>query len=181
MRNNTGNTRTEDREPFVAGEETKVEAPGYAAVIGLDLGDRESCYCVLDPVGEVVGTGTLRTNEKQLRLFFERQERLRVAMEVGTHSRWASRLLAELGHAVIGANPLRTCSYAVFASKLKQECPEPLRVALLPLARMVDQLTKEIRLYDQLVRKKARQEYPETKVIQTIYVVGPLVLPLWSV
>ena len=55
---------------------------------------------------------------------------------------------------------LPTCSTAVFASKFKQECPEPLKVALLPLARMVDKLTKEIRLYDQLVRKKARQEYP---------------------
>ncbi len=52
-----------------------------------------------------MGTCTLRTNEKQLRLFFECQERLRIALAVGTHSPWVGRLLEELGHEVIVANP----------------------------------------------------------------------------
>jgi hypothetical protein len=49
MRNHNRNTTTEEREPFVATEEAKLEEPGYAAVIGLDLADKESCYCILDP------------------------------------------------------------------------------------------------------------------------------------
>ena len=89
----------------MATEETKLEGPGYAAVIGLDLGDKEKCYCILDPAGDAVGTGTLRTNEKQRRLFFECQERLRIAMEAGTQSPWVGRKLEELGHEVIVANP----------------------------------------------------------------------------
>ena len=48
--------------------------------------------------------GRVKTEEGALRKHFENEERMRVAMECGTHSPWISRLLAKLGHEVIVAN-----------------------------------------------------------------------------
>ena len=52
--------------------------------------------------------------------------------------------------------------------------PGALRPALLPLLRVVEELTREIELYEKLVAKKAETEYPETRAIETIHGVGPL-------
>jgi transposase len=72
--------------------------------IGLDLGDRNSWYCVLDPAGRVRVEQRIHTTGKGLREVFGGLPRSRVALETGTHSPWISRLLSELGHEVIVAN-----------------------------------------------------------------------------
>jgi len=72
--------------------------------IGLDLGDEHSQVCVLDVDGEVLEEGRVRTTSEDLKRWFGRVERTRVALEVGTHSPWVSRLLDECGHEVIVAN-----------------------------------------------------------------------------
>jgi transposase len=72
--------------------------------VGLDLGDRFCHYCVLDEEGEVMEEGRTKTEEGALRKHFENEERMRIAMECGTHSPWISRLLEKLGHEVIVAN-----------------------------------------------------------------------------
>jgi transposase len=72
--------------------------------IGLDLGDRNSWYCVLDPAGQVQLEQRVRTTGKALREVFGAMPRSRVALETGTHSPWISRLLGELGHEVVVAN-----------------------------------------------------------------------------
>ena len=69
--------------------------------IGLDLGDRNSWYCVLDEAGQ---EQRVRTNGKTLREVFGAMPRSRIALETGTHSPWISRLLSELGHEVIVAH-----------------------------------------------------------------------------
>jgi transposase len=73
--------------------------------IGLDLGDRTSRYCLLDEAGEKVSEGQLPTTPAGLKSFFGKMPSSRVALEVGTHSPWVSRLIASLGHEVIVANP----------------------------------------------------------------------------
>lgn len=73
-------------------------------IVGLDLGDKFSYLCVLDGEGEVVEEGRLKTTRSGVRRWFERLEPARVALEVGTHSPWVSRLLEALGHEVIVAN-----------------------------------------------------------------------------
>ena len=75
--------------------------------IGLDLGDRSTRYCVLDEQGEVIKEGSLATTKKGLNQAFGSLPRSRVALEVGTHSPWVSRQLAEFGHEVIVANARR--------------------------------------------------------------------------
>ncbi len=72
--------------------------------VGLDLGDRTSRYCILDEVGDVVSEGQLTTTPAGLSSLFEKMPSSRVALEVGTHSPWISRQLAQLGHEVIVAN-----------------------------------------------------------------------------
>jgi len=46
----------------------------------------------------------VRTNAKGLREVFGAMPRSRIALEIGTHSPWISRLLSEVGHEVIVAN-----------------------------------------------------------------------------
>jgi transposase len=72
--------------------------------IGLDLGDRNSWYCVVDEAGQIRLEQRVRTNAKALREVFGAMPRSRIALEIGTHSPWISRLLSELGHEVIVAN-----------------------------------------------------------------------------
>ena len=72
--------------------------------IGLDLGDRNSWYCVLDEAGRIQLEQRVRTTAKGLQEVFGDMPRSRVALEIGTHSPWISRLLSALGHEVIVAN-----------------------------------------------------------------------------
>jgi transposase len=229
---------------------TGSQPPDYQAVVGLDVGDRKTHYCVLGLDGELVVEGAVATRKASLQVQFEGKVKMRIALEAGAHSPWISRLLAEMGHEVIVANPrnlrmisesdskndpadarllarlahvgpellspiqqrsektqvdlalvrardvavqsrtkiinavrgivkstglrLPKSSTLTFARKAKEACPEALRPALLPLLRVVEELTREIELYEKLVAKKAETEYPETRAIQTIHGVGPL-------
>ena len=72
--------------------------------IGLDLGDRNSWYCVLDEAGQIQLEQRVRTNAKALQQVFSAMPSSRIALETGTHSPWISRVLSQLGHEVIVAN-----------------------------------------------------------------------------
>jgi transposase len=72
--------------------------------IGLDLGDRSSWYCVADEAGQIQLEQRVSTTARALHEVFGRMPRSRIALEIGTHSPWISRLLSELGHEVIVAN-----------------------------------------------------------------------------
>lgn len=74
--------------------------------VGLDLGDRFSSACALDTKsGKLQSEWRLPTTEQGLARHFEGQPPMRIALEVGTHSPWVSRLLASWGHQVLVANP----------------------------------------------------------------------------
>ncbi|MBA2714304.1 MAG: transposase [Rubrobacteraceae bacterium] len=76
---------------------------------GVDLGDKYSYIFVLDnDSGEIVEEGRLRTTPDDLRRRFVSAEQMKIAIEVGTHSTWISRLLEECGHEVLIANPRKT-------------------------------------------------------------------------
>ena len=70
----------------------------------MDLGDKTSRYCVIEQSGEVLLERSVATTKKGMAQFFAAMKRCRVAMEVGTHSPWVSRLLKSFGHEVIVAN-----------------------------------------------------------------------------
>jgi len=72
--------------------------------IGMDLGDKHSHFFTLSGEGECLGEGRIRTSPADFRRWFSSQAPSRVAIEVGTHSPWASRVIQECGHEVLVAN-----------------------------------------------------------------------------
>jgi hypothetical protein len=61
---------------------------------GLDIGDRYSYLCLIDQhSGEVIEEGRLRTTPEAFRRRFVSERPMRSAIESGTHSPWASRVL----------------------------------------------------------------------------------------
>lgn len=95
--------------------ETMKDKPGMT--VGLDLGDRYSHYCLLNEESEVVEEGRMQSTESAFRRHFEGEPRLRIALECGTHSPWASRLLTTLGHQVIVANSRKIPAITASQSK----------------------------------------------------------------
>ena len=73
-------------------------------VIGVDLGDRVSNYCVRTLKQEKVAEGTVATTPPGMAAFFQKLQRQRVVMETGTHARWVAELLSLIGHEVIVGN-----------------------------------------------------------------------------
>ena len=76
-----------------------------SVTIGMDLGDRTSRYCILGSEGEILREGQVQTSKAGMMETFGSLGRARIAIEVGTHSPWVSRLLRTLGHEIIVANP----------------------------------------------------------------------------
>ncbi len=87
----------------------------------LDLGDRYSYLCLIDTdSGEVIEESRLRTSPEAIRRrFCSEQPPMRIAIEAGTHSPWASRVLEELGHEVLVANSRKT--RLIYANKRKTD------------------------------------------------------------
>jgi transposase len=88
---------------------------------GLDLGDKYSYLCLIDSQsGEVIEEGRLRTTPETFRRRFASQEQpMRIAIEAGTHSPWASRVLEECGHEVLVANARKL--RLIYANKRKTD------------------------------------------------------------
>jgi transposase len=86
---------------------TKVlpQVPGWT--VGLDVGDRFTQVCGIDADGVVVVEERIRTTPTAIERWFTGRARLRVVLEVGTHSPWLSRLVARCGHEVLVANARR--------------------------------------------------------------------------
>jgi transposase len=72
--------------------------------IGLDLSDKTGLFVAIDAAGAVVEEGRVMLSVAGVRKVFGARPPCRLALEVGTHSPWVSRLLAELGYEVIVAN-----------------------------------------------------------------------------
>ncbi|MCA1837676.1 MAG: IS110 family transposase [Actinobacteria bacterium] len=78
---------------------------------GLDLGDKHTYLCLIDTdSGQVIEERRLRTTPEALGQRFEGCQPMRIAIEVGTHSPWVSRLLEEHGHQVLVAKTLVSCA-----------------------------------------------------------------------
>src|ERR1700746_238721 len=82
--------------------------------IGIDLGISGAITARFNEDCEVVDRGRFRTNPSGVDKRFWNLERVRVAIETGTHSIWVSEQIRELGHEVIVANvrELRAISHS---------------------------------------------------------------------
>jgi transposase len=88
---------------------------------GLDLGDKYSYLCLIDQQsGEVMEEGRLRTTPETFRRrLASEQPPMRIVIEAGTHSPWASRVLEECGHEVLVANARKL--RLIYANKRKTD------------------------------------------------------------
>jgi hypothetical protein len=95
--------------------------------VGIDLGDKYSYLCLLDTEsGEVIEEGRLRTTPEDFRRrFSSEQPPMRIAIEAGTHSPWASRVLEECAHEVLVANARKL--RLIYADKKKTDQIDALR------------------------------------------------------
>jgi transposase len=65
---------------------------------GMDLGDNYSHLCLIDTEsGQLIEGSRLPTTPEAMRGRFDSERPLLLAIEVGTHSPWVSRLLTECG------------------------------------------------------------------------------------
>jgi transposase len=87
---------------------------------GLDLGDKYSYLCLIDQEsGQVIEEGRLRTTPEAFRRRFASEQPMRIAIESGTHSPWASRVLEECGHEMLVANARKL--RLIYANKRKTD------------------------------------------------------------
>ena len=78
---------------------------GPELTIGLDVGDRYTHVHALGAGGEVVRERRVRTTAAALSTALTGLPPARVVLEAGPRSPWLSRVVAELGHDVVIANP----------------------------------------------------------------------------
>jgi transposase len=132
--------------------------------IGLDLGDKKHAICVLNQDGEIIDERTITNHRESLRRLSQKYPGARIACEVGSHSPWIKRFLAELGHEVFVANPRKL--RAIYTSDRKSDKNDARMLA--KIARMDPQLLHpvehgseeaqrdllQIKLRDNLVRQR---------------------------
>lgn len=113
---------------------------GTTRGIGVDIGDKYCVITVKEADGEVAERTRIPTTKTGVKKYFSRQEPARVAMEVGTHSRWISEIVSGLGFEVFVANPrkLQVISKSdnkcdTFDSEILAECARTKSMLLFPI------------------------------------------------
>lgn len=124
-----------------------IKTQGPTETVGIDLGDKISRYCILDPAGEVMEEGSFRNQVSSIEKHFG-GERKRVALEAGAQSAWISRELQRLGHEVVVANP-RELKW-ITASDRKNDPGDARKLALLARA--------DVRLLKPVEHRTAEQQ-----------------------
>ena len=214
------------------------------AAIGIDLGDEDSHYACINDTGDIIEEARIAMKPAMFRRTFSSFEPTRFAIEAGAQSRWVAKLLEELGHEVIVANPrqvalitandkkndkndakllarlarvdtsllnplkhrseeAQTTLLAIraraqlvktrvalmhslrgmvkcfglrlphstsesFLERCRSSVPEPLLKQLEGLFTMVNELSKQISLYDELIETIAREQYPEVRILTSV-------------
>src|SRR5712691_2839277 len=86
----------------------------------MDLGKMESQIAIITDAGELVEK-RMRTERERLRQYFKDRPPARILIEASTISEWVARLLEELGHEVIVADPNYAPMYAQRSRRVKTD------------------------------------------------------------
>lgn len=156
----------------------KTKGTPERVTIGMDLGDKTSRYCMLSSEGEILREGQVMTTKAGMAEAFGSLGRARIAIEVGTHSPWVSRLLQKLGHEMVVANPKQV--KLITESSRKDDRLDAQTLARLArigpqLLRPIQHRTEKIKDSDREIEQIARKDYPETALLQQVGGVGPLI------
>lgn len=82
----------------------KTQEQQFRTIIGVDLGDTKHAICITDKHGNITKEYSIPNSRAQIQKLAVCYPNSLIALEVGTHSPWISRLLKELGLTVIVAN-----------------------------------------------------------------------------
>jgi len=96
--------------------------------IGMDLGKKESQIAIITEGGELVEK-RMRTERERLRQYFKERPPSKVLIEASTISEWVARVLEELGHEVIVADPNYAPMYAQRSRRVKTDKRDALALA----------------------------------------------------
>ena len=217
---------------------------------GIDLGDKFSHYCILNQDGEVIEEGRFRTTPEGFAQNFDGVNRMRIAIETGTHSAWVDHLLRGFGHELLVADTRHIASISAsdnkadphdaeqlarlarldpkllhpikhrsltaqadltviraraklvevrttlintvrstvkgfgerlprcIADSFHRRCqgaiPAHLRETLTPIFGLIEDVTKQITIYDRSIEQLSKCKYPETGSLRTVPGVGPI-------
>ena len=140
--------------------------------IGLDLGDKASRYCILNEFSEVEERGGVATRKEDLERKFASYAGSVIAIEVGTHSPWISRLLQQMGPDVVIANPRKVKLITQSRKKSDDKDAEDLarlvkadRKLLSPVVHRSEQAQKDLLV----IRARAVAVEARTKVINSLH------------
>lgn len=108
----------------------------------------------------------LRTEETQvaLGLLRSRDNLVQARTQLINHIRGAVK--------AVGVR-LPSCSSESF-SKLRSEIPEKLRETLNPTMQCIDTINKQIQVYEKIIERKSKKDYPETEILKQVQGVGPI-------
>lgn len=133
--------------------------------VGMDLGKKESQIAIITEAGELVEK-RIRTEPERLRQYFKERPPSRILIEASTISEWVARLLEELGHEVVVADPNYAPMYAQRSRRVKTDKRDALALAearRLGVYRPAHRTSEEQRhvrglltVRDSLVRSRAR-------------------------
>lgn len=133
--------------------------------VGMDLGKKESQIAILTEAGELIEK-RMRTERDRLVAFFKDRPKAKILIEASTISEWVARLLEELGHEVVVADPNYAPMYAQRSRRVKtdkrdaQALAEACRLgAYRPAHRTSDEqchVRALLTVRDSLVRTRAR-------------------------
>lgn len=141
---------------------TSLELPEIT--IGIDLGDKSHAICVMSAAGEIIEERKIRNDRDALHQVSDKYRKARIAMEVGSHSPWISRLFEEADHEVFVANPRKL--RAIYQNERKSDKVDAQILARLgrldpellhPIAHQSEQAQRDllqIKLRDNMVRQR---------------------------
>jgi transposase len=86
----------------------------------MDLGKKESQIAIITDAGELIEK-RIRPERERLIEFFKERPQAKILMESSTISEWVARLLEELGHEVIVADPNYAPMYAQRSRRVKTD------------------------------------------------------------
>lgn len=134
--------------------------------IGIDVHKSESQICRLTELGEIIEQ-RLATRRDRFAAVLGKTPRARILLEASTESEWVARVLEELGHEVIVADPNFAPMYASRSRRVKtdrrdaQALMDACRLGAYRAAHRTSEPQRRVRtmlaVRDQLVRTRVRQ------------------------
>ena len=88
--------------------------------VGMDLGKKESQIAILTEAGELIEK-RMRTERNRLVAYFKDRPKAKILIEASTITEWVARLLEELGHEVVVADPNYAPMYAQRSRRVKTD------------------------------------------------------------